>query len=305
MVVTNCQTQTHKLIETLSTLPSHWPIIPCKGKQPLGTQWQNYPWSPQSLLKELKRQGTIPVRDRNHNFYEVIPTGIGVLCGQNSQEFLVAVDCDGKSAYEKIAAITSTPLPTTVTFTSGRPGRAQYLLRVEGNSRLRLKSRKISTATGEALELRGNNLQSVLPPSVHPETGYYRWFPGCCPNQVEVATAPLWVIEQMSLPEKPQKSQRPHHHHHSPHPTPTPTGVDVEKVLLLLEVIHPRFADDYDSWIKVGMALKWINPNLLRAWDEWSQLSPKYKPGECEYKWHSFNKWGITIRTLYKLANLS
>ncbi|MHC5718680.1 MAG: PriCT-2 domain-containing protein, partial [Nostoc sp.] len=37
----------------------------------------------------------------------------------------------------------------------------------------------------------------------------------------------------------------------------------------------------------------------------WSQLSPKYKSGECAYKWQSFNKTGITIRTLFRLANLS
>ncbi len=31
----------------------------------------------------------------------------------------------------------------------------------------------------EQLEFRWQNLQSVLPPSVHPTTGEYRWVDGC------------------------------------------------------------------------------------------------------------------------------
>lgn len=50
------------------------------------------------------------------------------------------------------------------------------------------------------------------------------------------------------------------------------------------------------------MALKFISPSLLEEWDKWSRLSPKYKAGECDYKWHSFNGRGITDRTLYWLA---
>lgn len=288
--------------------------MPTQGKRPLGYRWEQYPFTPQSLREQLARIGKVKVRDRSSSLYEAQPTGIGLLCGQNSKEFLVSVDCDGPSAYDQIRAIASgafrepiapKPLPPTVAFTSGRLGRAQYLFKIQDlPQHQRLKSRKIPTAPEEALELRGSNLQSVLPPSVHPITGYYRWLPDCRPDQIEVATAPNWVIEQMSLPTKPQKTQHLNHHYPT-QPTPKSTDVDVEKTLLLLEVIHPRFADDYDSWIKVGMALKSVNPNLLRVWDEWSQLSPKYKPGECEYKWQSFRKWGITIRTLYKLANLS
>nr|WP_026100388.1 PriCT-2 domain-containing protein [Fortiea contorta] len=294
-----------KLIETLEILPSHWFIVPTQGKRPLGYRWEQYPFTPQSLREQLTRTGKVKVRDRTCFLYAAQPTGIGLLCGQNSQEFLVSVDCDGFSAYEQIRAIAPEPLPPTIAFTSGRPGRAQYLFKIlELPQYKRLKSRKIATTPGEALELRGTNLQSVLPPSAHPITGYYRWLPGCRPDQVELATAPLWVIEQMSLSTKPQQTQYLNHHYPT-QPTLKPTHIDVEKALLLLEVIHPRFADDYDSWIKVGMALKSVSPNLLPAWDKWSQLSPKYKLGECQYKWDSFKKWGITVRTLYRLANLS
>lgn len=260
------------------------------------------------MLNELQQYEKVPVRNRHHGFYKITPTGIGLLCGQNSQEFLIAIDCDGYSAHAAIIA--HQPLPTTVTFTSGRPGRAQYLLKLPGNTHPKLKSRKITTAPGEVLEFRGTNLPSILPPSIHPETGYYRWLSGCRPDQIEVAIAPSWVIEEMSQPAKPPKTEYNKHNSSgatTPRTQPNPpfTDGDVETALLLLGIIHPRFADNYDSWVKVGMALKSVNPNLLSAWDAWSQLSPKYTPGECEYKWQSFRKLGVTIMILHRLANLS
>jgi len=306
--------QTLKLIATLNILPSHWLIIPCKGKKPLGYQWQKYPWCPQSLLEELNRGG-VPVRDRHGNFYKIIPTGVGVLCGQNEKEFLVAVDCDGYSAIEKIAAIE--PLPKTVAFTSGKPGRAQYLFKVEGDSK-NLQSRKILTAAREALELRGSNLPSVLPPSVHPETGFYRWLPGCCPMETEVATSPKWIVVEMSRESEIQQLHTPTQRRSQVKSFPVPTtpppyqyqsitlSAAEKEAITILESIHPQYADDYYSWIKIGMALHSISTNLLQAWDTWSQSSPKYKPGECAYKWRSFlSTGGITIASLYVYANFS
>ena len=102
----------------------------------------------------------------------------------------------------------------------------------------------------------------------------------------------------------------------SPHYTAYTTGLStighstiqnnsIRTARFLLTKIHPKYADDYDWWIKVGMALKFISPSLLEEWDKWSRLSPKYKAGECDYKWHSFNGRGITDRTLYWLAHQS
>ncbi|CCQ49682.1 hypothetical protein CWATWH8502_3341 [Crocosphaera watsonii WH 8502] len=75
--------------------------------------------------------------------------------------------------------------------------------------------------------------------------------------------------------------------------------------MALLDLIPSYYADDYDSWIKVGMALKSISPVLLEAWDRWSRQSKKWKPGECAYKWRRFNGVGISERTLYWLAQNS
>lgn len=294
--------QTNKLIQALSILPSHWFVVPTIGKRPLGFQWEQHPFTPLSLQEQLASRGKVKVLDRQQNYYDSTPTGIALLCGQNSQDFLVAVDCDGLSAYDRIASITKHPLPPTVAFTSGRSGRAQYLFKIPHRYKPTLKSRKISTAPSEALELRGRNLASVLPPSVHPTTGHYHWLPRCRPDETEVAVAPDWIVEQMSVPVKTQL--------HFPEidksgqVSATPTNSDLAKALLLLEVIHPKFAEGYDSWLRIGMALKSVSPSLLPVWDRWSQLSPKYKFGECQYKWDSFRQLRTTIGTLYYFANL-
>ena len=66
-----------------------------------------------------------------------------------------------------------------------------------------------------------------------------------------------------------------------------------------LKALHPWRADDRESWLKVGMALHSVSPNLFSEWDRWSTQSQKYRPGECEYVWNRFQEnGGITIATL-------
>ena len=68
--------------------------------------------------------------------------------------------------------------------------------------------------------------------------------------------------------------------------------------LKLLEYIDP---DDYSDWLQVGQALKHEGLSV-DVWDSWSQKSAKYRSGECDRKWRSFNGSGITGGTLYHLA---
>jgi hypothetical protein len=122
------------LLSTLAILPSHWPLtVTNANKQPLGKEWQKNPFTPSQLLNALTQQGKVPVRSLEGVPYAVRPQGIGLLCGQNSQEFLVAVDCDGASAHQKLKELArGAKIPATVAFSSGRPGRAQYLFRLPG-----------------------------------------------------------------------------------------------------------------------------------------------------------------------------
>ena len=62
-------------------------------------------------------------------------------------------------------------------------------------------------------------------------------------------------------------------------------------------------ADDYEIWIKVGMAC-YRSGVPRQVWDQWSQESEKYEPGECAYKWETFQQpealdqtisWGTVV----------
>lgn len=64
---------------------------------------------------------------------------------------------------------------------------------------------------------------------------------------------------------------------------------EIDSALEYLDHIPPHYADDYFQWIEVGMALHSVSDTLLPDWDRWSQQSEKYRPGECEKKWRSFN----------------
>lgn len=71
-------------------------------------------------------------------------------------------------------------------------------------------------------------------------------------------------------------------------------------LLEALKVIPP---EDYDEWIKCGMALKQEGYDVS-DWDAWSRGSSKYKEGQCEDKWRSFNvrQGGVTGAYIVDLA---
>lgn len=298
-----------KILDTLKILPYHWRIVPVNhNKQPLGYAWQQHPFSPLQILKDLSDQGCIAVLGKDRQPYYVTPPGIGLLCGQTESEFLLALDLDGNSAIALVDQLSrGKGLPATVAFTSLRPGRAQYLFSLP-KPNIPFKSRRITTAPSEALELRGEGHQSVLPPSPHPLTGHYRWIHR--PDTTLVAPAPDWVIELLTAPQAElQKSKGfktivPICDRKSiiVAPSRNTCATNISLAQLLLEVIHPNYADNYQSWIFIGMALKYISHSLLPDWDSWSQLSSKYHPGECQYKWDSFKGFGITDRTLHYYA---
>jgi hypothetical protein len=50
-------------------------------------------------------------------------------------------------------------------------------------------------------------------------------------------------------------------------------------------------ANDYDSWLQVGMSLRSLGPQGLGLWDSWSKgsLNGNYEPGACAAKWDTFS----------------
>ena len=149
---------------------------PLKG--PRVKNWQDRPLTQQH----------IPV---SHN--------IGVITGQHSQGIL-AVDFDGAWTWDAWVDQVGIPIPDTVTWTSGRPNRAQMAFSVHPDlwdllpNRHWLNGPMDEDGKTQQLEFRWNNLQSVLPPSIHEELGTeYIWVQA--PSSVAVARAPAELIE--------------------------------------------------------------------------------------------------------------
>ncbi len=226
------------LLSSIKILPSHWPLTLVNGnKQPLGKNWQRNPYTPSQAISIFKR-GYVRLGGEKGS-YRVKPLGIGLLCGHNSQEFLFAIDCDGISAQQYLQRLEQ--LPPTVSFTSGRAGRCQYLYKLAPHKSI--KSCKVTTAPGEVLEIRGSYHQSVLPPSPHPITGKYRWVNS--PADVEVEFAPQWLVHwidrQHQNKSKPKNNRRPFSQNVSQWHTPSTTE---EAAVSLLDLIPSSYADD-------------------------------------------------------------
>lgn len=311
--------QVKSLIEGLSEIPDHWLIIPTKMKMALGIGWSSNPYSAAKLREKLARTGELSILTR-YGYQNITPTGFALKCGANTKEFMLAIDCDGIEAYRHIIKINEDHqylekiddnetcllaekyLPTTVSFSSGRKHRRQYLYKTDLSMQATLKSRIIDVGNGNHLELRGTNLNSILPPSLHPKGKRYKWVTGS-PSTTNVEIAPQWVIKQMTrrttrknIPSLPVKNSTQTHEG---------TEEEIRIASILLDVIHPKYADDYHTWIRTGMALKSVSDTLLDKWDKWSQMSDKYIPGMCTYKWSTFNNLRCTIRSLYYLAENS
>lgn len=61
----------------------------------------------------------------------------------------------------------------------------------------------------------------------------------------------------------------------------------MENILEALNYIHVSNLT-YQEWVNVGMALK-AEGYDCSVWDDWSRNDSRYKAGECERKWRSFN----------------
>jgi hypothetical protein len=74
----------------------------------------------------------------------------------------------------------------------------------------------------------------------------------------------------------------------------------------LVNLLDAKRADDYQSWLVIGLILYRYNNSkeCLKLWDSFSQKSKKYEKNCCLSKWNSFNKdySKITIGTLKYFA---
>jgi len=78
---------------------------------------------------------------------------------------------------------------------------------------------------------------------------------------------------------------------------------DNETARYCLKSLKSSRADEYQSWLEVGMALHSAGCNVS-DWDDWSKTSGKYQDGLCQGKWQTFknNGNGLTVASLIEWA---
>ena len=271
--------------DELARLPDGWGFVAVDGeKRPYQKAWQDNPLTKDALAAEL-RSGHA--------------RAIGVCCGVPSGGLLF-LDHDGKSASTILRdwGCPMSSLPRSWTVTSGRDGRFQVIYQVPQEYWDGIVTRKYKTGITDAegkpeqVELRWTGCQSVVAGD-HPLTPGYRWVAKYSPDDLPIAEAPPELLERMLKP--------------------TPTAVvlaevrtgdnDATRARSYLDALSSGRADDYDDWLAVGMALHSVGDDaLLDDWEQWSAQSGKHKPSDCQRKWRSFKKSGITLGTLGDMA---
>ncbi|MGC8960204.1 MAG: bifunctional DNA primase/polymerase [Chloroflexia bacterium] len=157
------------------------------------------------------------------------------------------------------------PLPRTVESLTGGGGR-HILFRCPNSMRC--------GKLAEGIDIKANGGYIIVPPSVHPNGRPYVWLH---PDDVPPAEPPAWLLELA----RPQ----------------------LLRAAAALRRLKPERCDNYDDWLRVGMALTELGDPGLALWDAWSRGSPKYEPGVCAGKWRTLTPGaGITLASLYHWA---
>jgi hypothetical protein len=238
--------------------------------------------------------------------YEVDSVNIGLLLGPASGG-TCAIDFDGYSAYTWAEAqgIDLNSLPKTPVWSSGKPGRCQMAFRVPRECWDVLRTRKITHEQnnlidqGEGFEFRWTGGQSVLPPSVHPETGQpYEWLIDAMEPVADIPDDILVAWLGLMVPPKPLDTK----------PEVKIEDLDdeqvreVNRVLTAIKNKYPNLA--YDQWRTVAWALaKELGRDaagvLIRDYYQ-EQASGEYE--------NLFKSWtptkSPTMGTLYHMADL-
>jgi len=167
-----------------SVVPLHTPLArgcscgrpecPSPGKHP------RLPW-------ERWRQQRATVDDVRRWWRRWPRANVGVVTGAVSGVIVLDIDPrnGGDRSLEDLEAGYGS-LPATVEADTGGGGRHLYF-RHPGRA---IVPRPIAPG----LDLKGDGGLIVAPPSLHPSGATYRWAPGCRPDDVELATAPAWVL---------------------------------------------------------------------------------------------------------------
>ena len=181
-------------------------------------------------------------------------------------------------------------MPDTLEVMTGGGGTHRHYKLPEG---IRIGSTKLANG----IDIKSHGGYIVAPPSIHPDTGLaYEWEASSDPTDgAALSDAPQWLIDRLATPEKPATS------------TSLPsTGAILPRAQVLeletaLDFLSP---DDYDLWLKVGMALhsSGAGRQAYGLWSTWARGSEKFNDDIQMKKWRSFGSSGLNIESIFAWA---
>jgi putative DNA primase/helicase len=149
-------------------------------------------------------------RKRIKNWFKKRPDcNFGVATGGG----IFVLDIDGKGGRKSLDALQAEhgTLPRTVTVKTGK-GRHHYF-RCDG-----VRVRNSAGRLGKKLDVRGEGGYVVGAGSVHSSGKIYQYVEGCALGEIEVASAPEWLLDLISAPKSADSVEMP------PNTTPIPTA---------------------------------------------------------------------------------
>lgn len=178
-------------------------------------------------------------------------------------------------------------LPETVEAVTGSGGRHIYFKYPQS---MEIKSG--ANVLGDGIDIRANGGYVVVPPSINMKGEYFWDTPD---SNIEMAMPPAWILDRIA-----ERGNR-----EKPKTEPTKLLLPKNKVQEIRSALTVIPAEDYDTWLRMGMALHSTGAGnqAFGLWVEWSQKSEKYNAVEQQKTWNSFTQHGgTTLSTLFGFA---
>ena len=238
------------------------PLLP-ESKRPAISGWQEWGRSKQQQIQI----------DSWESAYK--SGNIGLPLGECNNVIALDFDNDSDDLHAKIAALCP-PSPCRKRGVKGYT--AFYKYNGEPNKRWK------TTDAGMVVELLSTGTQTVLPPSIHPDTkSPYIWISeDSLLDCNELPTLPNDFIEKvdalLGYDKRPKVSFNA-----------SGLAPDIDVIRDALRVIPSA---NYATWVEVGMALNHsYGDAAFDLWDAWSASAPNYNAAIMNYKWQSFGRY--------------
>ena len=231
------------------------------GKHPAATRWQSTPVWSDDQIATMEEMG-------------MFATGYGVL-----MRGLMVIDVDARnggveSLKKLLDAVPEIAGAGLVVETGSGGGSRHYYYSVPGGDTAFLSH----LPDYPGIDFKSSGFV-VGPGSQHKSGGKYIIL---CGSVNDISPIPLELSNLLKKPDKLRTEISGH-------------SIDLSSADLasMLEHIQP---DDYDIWIRTGMALHEATGGAgLKLWDKWSQRSEKYNAAIMDHKWHSFGKSSAVV----------